>query len=121
VIRPREFSALATYEQKLASPDHHLPGHIDDAMTTWAPAADMGCLDGVPARFPTPAAAFGWLDTMRSRERTGDDQCPGNWISFEQVLEATRIQRSDPVLSGTWAYTLLQFAAGLVYHRCVTD
>jgi TolB-like protein len=112
------------YDRKVATPDNWLPIHVDTAFSTWVPASDFGCLEGVPARFSSPEAAWEWFDTARSRETTpatDGQSCAGAWIGYEQLLDQTRSQRQDPTVGPIWSFTADQMWAGLVYQRCAHE
>lgn len=116
---------VADYDRRRALPDqaYAINRNLDDALLQWGPAADFGCLEGVPPRFATPAAAWAWFDAARTREAKGkgSDQCPQAWVGYESQLEQTRSQRQDGYAGPVWLYTTGQRWLGLVYHRCATE
>ncbi|MES2643116.1 MAG: CsgG/HfaB family protein [Myxococcota bacterium] len=115
---------VAEYDRKRVLPDIPLDRDINSGMPQWAPAADFGCLDGVPPRFATLPAAWAWFDSARTRELTGKGdatQCGQEWVRFEQMLEMTRTQRQDAAAGAIWAYSADQMWTNLVYHRCAHD
>jgi TolB-like protein len=122
--RAAAVSWVAEYDRKRVLPDIPLDRDINGAMAQWAPAADFGCLDGVPPRFTTLPAAWAWFDSARTRELAdkGDPtQCGQEWVRFEQMLEMTRSQRPDPAAGAIWAYSADQMWTNLVYSRCAHD
>ncbi|MDP2314254.1 MAG: CsgG/HfaB family protein [Pseudomonadota bacterium] len=117
---------VAEYDRKRTLPDmgNVIDRNLDDALQTWAPAADFGCLEGVSPRFSTPAAAWTWFDGARARAVTGKGdatQCAQSWVQYEQMLESTRAQRQDANVGPVWLYAIDQMWTGLVYHRCAHE
>lgn len=115
---------VAEYDRKRVLPDIPLDRDIDAAMATWAPAADFGCLDGVPPRFATLPAAWAWFDSARTREladKSDAARCGQEWVRYEQMLEMTRTQRQDAAAGPIWAYSADQMWTTLVSQRCAHD
>ncbi len=113
---------VTEYDRLEAESANFLPTHVDQGFATWGPAADFGCLQGVPARFKTPEAAFSWYESARKRAISdAPSTCVSSWTSYEQILEQSKPTRNDPGPGPTWLMALDQTLAGLVYGRCVTE
>lgn len=113
---------LAQYETARAESSGFLPTQIDLAYGSWSPAADFGCLPGVPPRFKRPEDAWAWYDSAHSRVIAGAPaDCAGRWASFDQLMEQSKAQRKDPNAAPIWLVSLDQTLAAVVYGRCVTE
>jgi len=113
---------LADHARMVAEGSNGLDARIDRAMGQWAPAADFGCLAGIPPRFKSAEAAWAWMDGASSRRLAdAEPTCEGSWVSYAQMLERTRPQRADPMIGPTWLVAADQTLVGLVYSRCVSE
>ncbi|MFZ5475717.1 MAG: CsgG/HfaB family protein [Myxococcota bacterium] len=87
------------YERWWASPI--VSDVVDAGLPIWIPASDLGCLEGVPARFDDPKAALAWLEEARKRvtcSQTGD---------LDAALALVRKGDAGELLAAYFAWTAL--------------
>ncbi len=113
---------VTEYDRLSAEGAMFFPTHVDQGLGTWGPAADFGCLKGVPAKFKTPEVAWAWYDSAHSRALPdAPADCASRWASYDQVLAQSRATRNTAEVGPTWLMSLDQTLAGLVYGRCVHE
>jgi len=84
------------------------------------PVADLGCLVGRPARFPTPADALGWVQTAPTRARR--EHAATCAPAFEELPRRLNPPGAPAAVDGARAYELLAWYYGaLVAPLCVDD
>lgn len=96
--------------------------HYEQPLLWWAPASDLGCIDGVPPTVKTAEDAWARLDGARKRAKdTTSGICAGNWAAFDMMLTATKAERAAPVLGPTRLAQMWQAQLGLVANGCATE
>lgn len=115
---------VAEYDRQVKERGAASADHLDSPFAQWSSAADLGCFEGLAPRFPSPEAAWTWIDAARERQTpdvADERQCPGAWGNFDQLVSASKATRTDAVHGPLWLGNVWITMQVLVFHRCIRD